>query len=205
MMKLHTFPLSSNARKAVITAKLLESPVELVTCDLSKRAQKEPAFLALNPNGKVPVLEDGDFVLTESHAIMQYLADKKPGNTLYPTELRARADVNRWMFWCSNHWSVAIGWLAFENFLKKTFYGGEADPVHVKRSEALFHDFAKILDTHLATRTWVSGDKMTLADIALATPLMMAVPAKLPLEGYANIKRWFSTIQELDAWKATAG
>lgn len=203
-MKLHYFPLSSNARKAVIAAKLLESPVELVVCDLAKGAQKSPAFLALNPNGKVPVLEDGDFVLTESFAIMQYLADKKPGNTLYPTELHARADVNRWMFWCANHWAVAIAGLNFENMLKKMFGMGDADPAQVKRHETSFHDLAKVLDAQLAKHAWVTGDKLTLADVALATPLMSTVPAKIPTDSYANIRRWFAAFQELPAWKETA-
>lgn len=202
-MKLHHFPLSSNARKAVLTAKLLGSPVQLVVCDLTKGEQKRPEFLALNPNGKVPVLEDGSFKLSESHAIMQYLCDKQPGNPLYPTDIKARADIHRWMFWGSNHWSPAIAGLSFENVLKKRFGLGDPDPGQVKRHEAAFHELARVLDAHLANRTWVSGDTLTLADVALGTPLMVAGPAKLPLDGCLDVKRWFAAIQELDAWKQT--
>ena len=94
-MRLFISPYSFNARRAVLAALELAAPVDLVTVDLAKGEQKSKDFLAMNPNGRVPVLDDAGFYLTESHAIMQYLADKTPGQTLYPAELRARADVNR--------------------------------------------------------------------------------------------------------------
>src|SRR5580698_2908951 len=98
-MKLFHHPMSANARRAVMTALHLRAPVDLVFVDLAKGAQREPQFLRRNPNGKVPVLEDDGFLLWESHAIMQYLAEKTPGQTLYPEGHRDRADVNRWLFW----------------------------------------------------------------------------------------------------------
>jgi glutathione S-transferase len=73
-MRLYYHPFSTNARRAVITAIELAAPVELVLVDLVKREQRQPAFLARNPAGRVPVLEDGDFLLPESHAIMIHLA-----------------------------------------------------------------------------------------------------------------------------------
>ncbi len=74
-----------------MTALQLETPVELVYVDLQKQEQSQPAFLRMNPNHRVPVLEDGDFYLWESRAIMQYLADKTPGQSLYPSDVRTRA------------------------------------------------------------------------------------------------------------------
>lgn len=200
-MKLYTFPFSSNARKAVIAAHLLGSDVEHVTVNLAAGDQRKPEFLALNPNGKVPVLQDGDFVLTESNAIMMYLADKKPGNTLYPADLQARALVNQWLFWQANHWGPAIAALNFENVLKKMFGAGEPDPVHVKRNEDFFKQFAAVLDARLAARQWVAGDHVTIADIALAAPLMAPPAAKIPVEGFANVLAWLGRVKELDAWK----
>ena len=94
-MRLYHHPYSFNARRAVMTALHLKSPVELVFVDLAKGEQRQSQFLKLNPNHKVPVLEDDGFVLWESHAIMQYLADKTPRQTLYPTETRARAGLVR--------------------------------------------------------------------------------------------------------------
>src|SRR5579883_2888675 len=102
-MRLYHHPYSSNARRAAMAAVALDAPVELVFVNLATREQRKPEYLRMNPAGKVPLLEDGDFYLSESQAIMQYLADKTPGQTLYPAGLCARADVNRWMFWCAHH------------------------------------------------------------------------------------------------------
>ncbi len=203
-MRLYHHPLSSNARRAVMTALHLGAPVDLVPIDLGKGAQRKPDFLKLNPNGKVPVLEDGSFVLWESHAIMQYLADTTPGQTLYPIDVRGRADVNRWLFWCAHHWSPAIGVLGWENMVKKIVGAGAPDPGAVKRGEALVADCAAVLDAHLGGKRWVLGDVLTLADYALAAPLMAIVPAKLPVNGYANLMVWLRRVEALDAWKKTA-
>lgn len=207
-MRLYHHPMSSNARRAVMTAlhlgALPKSPaVELVTTDLSKGEQRAPAFLRMNPNGRVPVLEDDGFYLTESHAIMQYLAEKTPGQKLYPTEARARADVNRWLFWCAHHFQPAMSVLNWENFIKPMIGRGETDPREVKRGEALVADVCGVLDAHLAGREWIAGDSLTLADLALSTPLASSVPAKLPVTQYANIQAWFARVQELDVWKRT--
>ncbi len=208
-MRLYHHPMSSNARRAVMTAlhlgALPKAPtIELVTVDLAKGEQRAPGFLQMNPNGRVPVLEDDGFALTESHAIMQYLAEKTPGQKLYPTDARARADVNRWLFWCAHHFQPAISVLSWENLIKPMIGRGEADPVEVKRGEALVADVCRVLDGHLASREWIAGDSLTLADLALSTPLMTTYPAKLPVTQYANIQSWFGRVQELDVWKRTS-
>ena len=204
-MKLYHHPMSSNARKAVITAKVLGSPVQLQLVDLQKGEQRGPEFLKLNPNGAVPVLDDEGFVLTESNAIMIYLCEKAgaAGAALYPTGLRERSTVNRWLFWMSNHWSPAIAGLNFENMLKKMFGQGDPDPAQVARHETFLKKFAAVLDGELGTRTWVCGDSMTLADISIATPLMYMQAAKLPLADFAHVNRWFEKVTALPAWKDT--
>ena len=96
-MQLYHSPFSGNSRKAVMATSLLGSDVELVVVDMLSGKNLASEYVKLNAMGKLPTLVDGDLVLWESHAIMQYLADKKPGNTLYPAEIAARADVNRWL------------------------------------------------------------------------------------------------------------
>jgi glutathione S-transferase len=203
-MRLYHHPYSFNARRAVMTALHLNSPVELVFVDLQKGEQRQPQFLELNPNHRVPVLEDDGFVLWESHAIMQYLADKTPRQTVYPAETRARADVNRWLFWCGQHFSPAIGILNWEHVIKGVLGLGAADAAEVRRGEQLAREFGGILDAHLAGRDWISGDGLSLADIAIATPLAASVPAKLPLTDLGNLQRWFARVQTLEVWKKTA-
>ena len=199
-MKLYYSPLSSNSFKVRVAAALLEIHLDLHNVELPKGEQRKPEYLAINAMGKVPVLVDGDWVLPESAAIMIYLAESKPGNTLYPAELQARAQVNRWLFWAANHWAPAIGALAFEKILKPRFFNGEPDPVQIKRQEDLIQGFAKVLNEHLAKRQWVAGDSLTLADIAIAAAF--ASPLQLPIQSWPQIGAWCARIQALPAWQA---
>lgn len=203
-MKIYHHPLSSNARRAVLTAKHLQLPVELEFVDLQKGAQRAPEYLALNPNGKVPTLVDGDFVLTESYAIMMYLAEKAGATSLYPTSARARADVHRWLFWSANEFSPQVARLNFENMLKGMMGLGAPDPVRVEEASAAVKRLGGIADQHLAKHTWLAGDTLTLADFGVACSLSTMVPAKLPVLEFANLQAWFGRIQALDAWKATS-
>lgn len=201
-MRLYHHPISSSARRAVLAAIHLGAPVELVTLNLLD-ADDRKHLLGINPNNKVPVLVDGDFILWESCAIMQYLAERTPGQTVYPTEARARADVNRWLFWSSQHFSPAVGILGFENFIKEMIGAGAADPAEVRKGETLVAQVAGILDAHLADREWLSGAGLTLADFAIAATLMHNEAAKVPVAHYAHLQAWFGRVQALPAWRKT--
>ncbi|WP_224369854.1 glutathione S-transferase family protein [Hyalangium versicolor] len=203
-MKLYFHPMSGNSRRALLVAAHLEVPLERIVVDLPKGEQRGAPHLQLNPNGLVPVLDDDGFLLWESRAIMQYLAEKTPGQTLFPADARGRADVNRWLFWCGAHMAPANTVLVFENFVKPLTGRGPADPAEVARGEALIAKHAPVLDAHLAGRTWVSQDRLTLADYSLAASFALAGPARLPIRDYANIRAWLGRVQELEAWKRTA-
>ena len=203
-MRLYYHPFSSNARRAVITAFELNTPVELVLVDLVKREQRQTAFLARNPAGRVPVLEDGACVLPESHAIMIYLAGKSAGQTLYPSDLHAQAQVNRWMFWCAAHFQPAISVLNWEHVVKRLAGLGDPDASEIMRGERLVQETAALLDSHLASREWVAGPAMTLADISLATPLMTIATAKLPVAQFKHLGSWLARIQARESWQRTA-
>ena len=203
-MKLYFHPMSGNSRRVLLVATHLEVPLERVVVDLTKGEQRSQPHLARNPNGRVPVLEDDGFLLWESRSIMVYLADKTPGQTLLPTDPRGRADVNRWLFWCAAHMAPANTVLVFENFVKSVTGRGPADSAEVARGEALVAQYAPVLDAHLAGRTWVSQDRLTLADFSLAASFALAGPARLPIADYANLRAWLGRVQEIDAWKRTA-
>ena len=204
-MRLYYSPLSGNSRRAVMAVLHLQAPVELVRVDLPKGEHRQPPFLQMNPAGRVPVLEDEDFYLPESHAIMTYVADRTPGQTLYPTELRARAQVNRWMFWSAHHLTPAISMLNWEHVVKRILGLGDPDPNEVKRGERLVTETAGLLDRHLEGREWIAGPDLTLADLSIAAPLMSTVPAKLPVAGFSNLQAWFARVQALEAWQKSAG
>jgi glutathione S-transferase len=202
-MKLYYHPMSGNSRRVLLVATHLDVPLERIVVDLAKGEQREAPHLKRNPNGRVPVLEDDGFVLWESRAIMQYLAETTPGQTLFPTDARGRAEVSRWLFWCAGHMAPANTVLVFENFVKPLTGRGPADPAEVARGEALVAQYAPILDAHLADRTWVAQDRLTLADFSLAASFALAGPARLPIADYANLRAWLGRVQELDAWQRT--
>jgi glutathione S-transferase len=202
-MRLYHHPISTNARRVVMTAMYLGVPVDLQFVDLGKGANRTPSYLALNPNHKVPVLDDDGFVLWESYAIMQYLADKMPGQSIYPTDGQARVDVNRWLFWCAQHFSPAIGILNWEHHIKPLAGLGAADLQEVARGEQLVREFGAVLDGHLADREWICRASITLADIAIAAPLADIENAKLPMADLKNVQRWFAQMRALEVWRRT--
>ena len=208
-MQLYHHPLSSNARRAVMTAlhlaPLLREPVTLELIDLMTGAHLTPAYKQLNPAAKVPVLRDGDFVLSESPAIMVYLAESAPGQTLWPANPQARADVNRWLFWCAAHLMPAVATLNWERFVKGLTGAGAPDAAREAAGEAECRAALTTLDTHLNGRTWVAGDALSLADLALAAPLMHAQTARLPLYGLPHLAAWAARVQALPAWQQTEG
>jgi glutathione S-transferase len=201
-MRLYYHPLSSNSRRVVMTAIDLDVRLDLVVVDLSNGEHRTPDYLNLNPNGKVPLLDDEGFHLWESHAIMQYLADKTPGQDLYPRDIQARADVNRWLFWSAYHFTPAVGLISRERVSKRMVGGsGAPNPAEIERGETLLKAAASVLDAHLTQRQWIAQDRPTLADFAIASPLMHTAAAQLPVTGYENMQAWFARVQALDAWK----
>jgi glutathione S-transferase len=203
IMRLYYNPFSSSARRAVMTALELDAPVELVLIKNLRDPVERAQLVGLNPNAKIPVLVHDDFVLWESNAIMQYIADQVPGQTLYPTGLRERADVNRWLFWSAQHWAPALGVLTWENWMKGLFGMGERDAAAVARGERELAQFAGVLDAHLRGRQWLSGARLTLADYAVAVSLMRVKEANISLADHPQIAAWFERVQALEVWKRT--
>src|SRR5882724_13234958 len=160
-MKLYHNPLSPNVRRVRLTAAILGLQLEEQVLDFSKGEHKSPEYLALNPNGAVPTLVDGEFVLTESRSIMQYLASKKPESGLLPRDEAARADVTRWQFWDSSHFAPQLGTLAFEKMLKPMMGLGDPNAEKIQDAISNFRRFAAVLEKRLAGKTYVVGNQLT--------------------------------------------
>jgi glutathione S-transferase len=205
-MRLYYHPLSSNSRRVLLTAHQLGLKLELVAVDLARGEHKTPGYLRLNPNGRIPTLIDGGFDLWESHAIMQYLADQSPEQNIYPRDMAARADVNRWLFWSASHFAPAAALIIRERVSKQIIAGSPApDPAEIVRGEAALPAVARVLDQHLAGKQWIAQDRLTLADFAIAAPLMHASRAQLPITQFENLQAWFARVQSLDAWATSGG
>jgi glutathione S-transferase len=203
-MKLYMNPGSPNVRRVRLTAAVLGLELEEKKLDFAKGEHKNPEYLAINPNGAVPTLVDGDFVLTESRAIMQYLASKKPESGLLPRDEQARADVTRWQFWDASHFSPQLGTFTFQKLLKPMYGMGEPDQSKIEEALTNFRRFAAVLDRRLDGKRHVVGDSLTLADLTLASSLMYAKQTEVPLGEFPNVQAWFSRISDIDAWKKSS-
>jgi glutathione S-transferase len=203
-VKLYLNLLSPNVRRVRLTAAVLGLQLEEKTLDFAKGEHKDPGYLALNPNGAVPTLVDGDFVLTESRAMMQYLASKKPESGLLPRDEQARADVTRWQFWDASHFSPQVGTLAFQRVIKPMMGMGEPEASKVEEALVNFRRFAAVLNQRLEGKRYIVGDSLTLADLTIASSLMYAKQSEAPVAEFPNVAAWFSRMSEMDAWKRTS-
>ncbi|HEY2369212.1 MAG TPA: glutathione S-transferase family protein [Polyangiaceae bacterium] len=203
-MKLYMNLISPNVRRVRLTAAVLGLELEEKTLDFGRGEHKTPEYLALNPNGAVPTLVDGDYVLTESRAIMQYLATKKPESNLLPRDEKARIDVTRWQFWDAVHFSQNVGTLAFQRVLKQRFKMGDPDQAKVDEALAGFRRYAAVVDARFAKHAYLVGDALTVADLTIASSLTYAQLADVPVAEFSHLATWFARITDTDAWKRTS-
>ncbi len=202
-MKLYQNPLSPNVRRVRLTLAVLELEFEEVLLDFFKGEHKTRAYLALNPNGAVPTLVDGDLVLSESRAIQQYLAAKRPAAGLLGRDDQARADVLRWQFWDAAHFSPQLGTLTFEKIIKPMMALGDPDPRKIDEALAGLRRFGAVLEERLHGKRYIVGDALTLADLTVASSLMYAQETEAPLGEFPSVEAWFGRIRELEAWRRT--
>ena len=202
-MKIYADPITVNCRKVLAGLDLIGAPFELNHVDYFKAEQKAPAYLAINPNAALPAMTDGDFVLWESNAILQYAADKVGNEAAYPRDLKTRADINRWLLWESSSWFPSCYVFLVENCVKPLL-GSQPDPAVLDAQAAQFHKLAGIVDARLAGRDWIAGKGPTIADIALAAPMHLHGWQQLPLGDHPNLKRWMTrNVENLPCWNKT--
>lgn len=188
-----------NPRKACAVAKYLNSPVEYVYVDLAKLENRTPQFLGINPNGKVPVLQDGETTLWEANAIMCHLA-RVAGSDIWPSDER-QIDVMRWLSWNSEHFTRHAGTLYFQHLIKPFLGMGEPDAAVVAEAQKWVRQFGSVLNNHLHGRKYLVGDKLSVADFAVAITLPYAKDARIPIGEFPEIVRWHTQLTELPAWR----
>ncbi|MCX2889913.1 MULTISPECIES: glutathione S-transferase [Pseudomonas] len=188
-IKLYNFPKSGHAHRIELMLSLLNLPTELVFVDLAKGAHKQPEFLALNPFGQVPVIDDNGTVIADSNAILVYLAKKYDNGTWLPEEPAAAARVQRWL-------SVAAGPLAFGPAAARlvTVFGASFNTDEVI---ARAHTLLKVIDAELAQSPFLAGSTPTIADVANYSYIAHAPEGNVSLEPYANVRSWLARIEAL--------
>ncbi|MCF6431514.1 glutathione S-transferase [Leisingera sp. MMG026] len=191
-IRIHSFPLSGHAHRVELFANLAGIAHEVINVDLAGGEHKQPAFLALNPAGQVPVIEDGSTVITDSNAILVYLARKYAPSWL-PSDPVLEAEVQKFL-------TLAAGEIAF---------GPAAARLITVFNAALDAEFcatvaARVLgkiDAHMEGRSFLAGDAPTIADVAVYSYVAHAPEGGISLEPYPNVRAHLARIEGLKGFK----
>ena len=190
MLKIWGRTNSVNVKKALWALEELTLPYERVDAGLQYGVVNTPEYRAMNPNGLVPTIDDEGFILWESHAIVRYLAAKHGAGSLWPTDMRVRADADRWMDWA----------FTFAGVLRPVFWNLIRTPPD-KRDRALVEDgvrkageLATYVDARLADRPYVAGDSLTMGDIPLGCHLQLWFRLDIARPAVPNLQAWFERL-----------
>ena len=187
MLTVHAFS-TPNSVKVPIALEELGLDYTLVPVNIRQGAQKSPDHRALNPNAKVPVLVDGDFVLAESGAILIHLAETH--GALLPTEARARARTFEWLMVQMSGTGPAFGQSGFWQKLSDT-----PNPAAAARYQAEADRLADLIEAHLARHEWFAGADYTIADIAHFGWFWRRDFAGITFDARPALARWFAAME----------
>lgn len=198
-MKLWGRVTSVNVQKSLWALGELNLPFERIDAGGQFGVVDTPAYRALNPNGKVPVLEDDGLALWESHAIVRYLARRYGPGSLCPADLAGQALADQWMDWQATVFQAAMG-PAFLGLIRTP--EAERDQGAIARSVAATEAAVAILDAALADRAFILGEAFSMADIPLGAAV--ARWKKMPVERGArpHVDRWFEAVSARPAFRA---
>lgn len=202
-MKLYYHPVSTTCRPLMLFAADSGLDIDFKVVDLFTGEHLKEAYAAINPNRQVPVLEDGDFRLTESSAILKYLADKA-GSPAYPSDLRKRARVNEMMDWFNTGLYRDLGYgLIYPQVLpnhRRPDDKVQAETLAWGRDKA--RGWLKILDENLIgpRNAYLCGDQITIADYLGAPMLTVGEVIRIDYSAYRNINRWLGNMKTRPSW-----
>ena len=185
-IRIHSFPLSGHSHRVQLFASLAGIPHELVYVDLPKGEHKQPPFLALNPFGEVPVIEDEGVVISDSNAILVYLA-RKYAPSFLPTDPVLEAEVQKFL-------TLAAGEVAFGPAAARIGMVFNS-PYDIDFTRAVADKVFGKLEEHLAGRDYLVGDAISIADIAIYSYTAHAPEGNISLDPYPNFRRLLSNIE----------
>lgn len=198
-MKLFMHPMSQHARRVMILCRELGLAVEPVPVALDKGEQKHPDFIARSVMGRVPLLEDGDFRLPESHAIMRYLCDREGADGYYPKDARTRAQIDAWLDWTHASLNPPVQ----TAFMEKLFKGDRADKEVLAASRDRLSEALAVMERGRGVFPILS-ERINIADIAMATTLALHELAGGDLSAAPGIAAWLHKLKARPSFAATA-
>ena len=193
-VRVYSFPLSGHAHRVRLFLSLLGLPFETVDVDLASGAQRDPAFLALNPLGQVPVIDDDGTVLADSNAILVYLAKRYGDAHWLPDDAVGAATVQRWLSYAAG--PIASGPAAARLV---TVFRAQLDHDAAKRTAA---KVLGAIDAELAGKPFAAGARPTVADIAAYTYIAHAPEGGVSLEPYPHVRAWLARVEALPGFVA---
>ena len=189
-IRLYRFALSGHAHRVQLMLSLLDLPTELIDVDLIAGEQKQPGFLARNPFGQVPVIEDGDFTLADSNAILVYLAltyDER--KRWLPPQPHTQAEVQRWLGVAAGPLAAGAAHARFATLFNR--------PVNTQAQPTARNLFG-VVENHLDGRTWLaSSDHPTIADVAMYSYTAHAPEGGISLEPFPRLRAWLQRVEAL--------
>lgn len=206
MLKVYGHPLSTCTRKVLTVLEEKGQPAEFITIDLMKGEQKKPEYLAKQPFGVVPVLEDGDFRLFESRAIIRYLDGKFATPALQPAELKARSTMEQWMQVEQSYFTPGAMKIIMQN-LFAPMGGGTPNEQIVEQGRLEVQRALDVMDKHLAGKEYFAGEQFSLADLGYMpyVEYLFAAKAGNLITSRANVSAWWSRVSHRPSWQKVVG
>jgi glutathione S-transferase len=205
-MKLYMHPVSMTSRPVRLFIAENKIPVDEVLVDVMTGEHLKPPYATLNPNCLVPMIEDGDLKLTESSAILKYLADKI-GSPAYPKDLKARAKVNEVMDWINSNfyrdWGYNLCYPQLFPHLKRRSEEAQAATIEFGQQNA--RRWLQILNDYWIgpNKPYLCGNEITIADYFGAGIVTLGEVIRCDFSAYPNIQRWLANMKKLPSWKPT--
>lgn len=197
MLKLYDSPLSGNAYKIRLFLALLDVEYQKIPVDLKAGDNRKAEFLARNPRGQIPVLEDGETVVWDSQAILVYLARRHGDEGWLPLDPAPMARVAQWLAVSENE--LFFG-LARARAVKK--FGRAFD---LEASQEYGIGGLKVLDGRLENQDWLAASRPTIADVACFPYVALAPEGGIPLDGWPNVLGWIRRLQSLPGYVGMEG
>jgi len=198
MLKIWGRTNSINVQKAMWTIAELGLPHQRADAGMQYGAVNDPWYREMNPNGRVPTIDDAGFILWESNAIVRYLAAKHGAGTLWPASLQLRADADRWMDWCTSTVAPVMTPL-FWGLIRTPAEKRDMNAIEGHRKE--MEKLAAILDARLAQRHYICGEHLTMGDIPLGCFIYRWYALPIERAEFPHLAAWYARLAERPAFR----
>jgi glutathione S-transferase len=201
MLSLYTYPMSGNGRKVHMCLEEVDAQYEISRIDLLKGEQKNPDYLKLNPNGKVPTLKDGSFILWESNAILLYLAEKFPSVQLLPTDGHDRARVFQWLLFEQTTFRPPLSTLVRQTRFTPS---EQQDKNFIEQTWNEVRSNMRILQDALTERDYI-GKTFSIGDMAVLPYIYLATDLGLDITPWSSVAAYYKRLSVRPAWQKVIG